>query len=563
MRHRWPEDTQFTQMVLEVEDNVCSVCGGALHICDHRRHRIFTLQGPVEVVCKLAHCSDRQCAARAKTRSPYAETTLTQPWWLIGWDVFCWMGHRRFARHWSVPQIRGELVDTYQISLSADAIEDALQRYQTILAARQQDPQVVAAAYRHVEALVLSIDGLQPEKGHETLYVVRELNAKRIWFAEALLSSSADEVRRLLIQARAWATQLGLPVHLWLSDKQDAFVTGIAAEFPGVPHRYCVNHFMRDLAKPMLEADSHAKVKMRRKGRGLRAIEREVLQQRRRSAGETPAVAPAPTTPATPPPANQLAKDVPAVTDPPADAGEVVLDYCSAVRGILNDDQGGPLQPPGLRMAEALGDVRASLQRNLEAHRGGCAHTQLQRLAGCIDRGVAAVQAEHQVVRQQLHEIERVAATLTCANGSATERQAQFTHLQEEFTGLATPFYHHVAGVMASFAAGLFVGGDTRPCLQDNLDLERWFRTPKGHERHIHGHRHAGVRIVQEGPTLLLTLDAHGTHPEPFTAHDLAPYQDASAPTCQGEALHRRKIMRKARAKKNESSCSQHWNAGT
>ena len=563
MRHRWPEDTQFTQMVLEVEDNVCSVCGGALHICDHRRHRIFTLQGPVEVVCKLAHCSDRQCAARAKTRSPYAETTLTQPWWLIGWDVFCWMGHRRFARHWSVPQIRGELVDTYQIPLSADAIEDALQRYQTILAARQQDPQVVAAAYRHVEALVLSIDGLQPEKGHETLYVVRELNAQRIWFAEALLSSSADEVRRLLIQARAWATQLGLPVHLWLSDKQDAFVTGIAAEFPGVPHRYCVNHFMRDLAKPMLEADSHAKVKMRRKGRGLRAIEREVLQQRRRSAGETPAVAPAPTTPATPPPANQLAKDVPAVTDPPADAGEVVLDYCSAVRGILNDDQGGPLQPPGLRMAEALGDVRASLQRNLEAHRGGCAHTQLQRLAGCIDRGVAAVQAEHQVVRQQLHEIERVAATLTCANGSATERQAQFTHLQEEFTGLATPFYHHVAGVMASFAAGLFVGGDTRPCLQDNLDLERWFRTPKGHERHIHGHRHAGVRIVQEGPTLLLTLDAHGTHPEPFTAHDLAPYQDASAPTCQGEALHRRKIMRKARAKKNESSCSQHWNAGT
>ena len=227
MRHRWPEDTRFTRLVLEVEDNVCAVCGGALHICDHRRHRIFTLQGPVEVVCKLAHGSDLQCAARSKTCSPYAETTLTLPGWLIGWDVFCWMGHRRFARHWSVPQIRGALTDTYQIPLSADAIEDALQRYQIMLAARQQDPQVLAAAYRHVAALVLSIDGLQPEKGHETLYVVRELNAKRIWFAEAPLSSNADEVRRLLSQARAWATQLGLPIHLWLSDKQDAFVTGI------------------------------------------------------------------------------------------------------------------------------------------------------------------------------------------------------------------------------------------------------------------------------------------------------------------------------------------------
>jgi hypothetical protein len=568
MRHRWPEDTRFTRVVLEVEDNVCAVCGAALHICDHRRHRIFTLQGPVEVVCKLAHCSDLQCAAHAKTRSPYAETTLTLPWWLIGWDVFCWMGHRRFARHWSVPQIRGELADTYQISLSADAVEDALRRYQTMLAARQQDPQVVAAAYRNVAALVLSIDGLQPEKGHETLYVVRELNAKRIWFAEALLSSSADEVRRLLSQARAWATQLGLPVHLWLSDKQDAFVTGIAAEFPGVPHRYCVNHFLRDLAKPMLEADSHAKVKMRRTVRGLRTIEREVLQQRRpiaaeAPAGEPPAVVPAATTPGTQAPANQLAKDGPTATASPADAGEVVLDYCSAVRGILNDDQGGPVQPPGLRMAEALGDVRASLQRNLDAHRGGRAHTQLQRLAACIDRGVAEVQAEHQVIRQYLQELQRVAATLTSANGAATTRQAQFTRLQEEFAGLAIPFYQHMAGVMASFAAGLFVGGDTLPFLQDNLELERWFRKPKGHERRIHGHRHAGVRIVQEGPTLLLALDAHGTHPEPFTAHDLEPYQDASAPPCQVEALHRRKIMRKARAKKNESSCSQTWNAGT
>jgi hypothetical protein len=572
MRHRWPEDTRFTRLVLEVEDNVCAVCGGALHICDHRRHRIFTLQGPVEVVCKLAHCSDLQCAARAKTRSPYAETTLTLPWWLIGWDVFCWMGHRRFARHWSVPQIRGELTDTYQIPLSADAIEDAIQRYQIMLAARQQDPQMLAAAYRNVEALVLSIDGLQPEKGHETLYVVRELNAKRIWFAEALLSSNADEVRRLLSQARAWATQVGLPVHLWLSDKQDAFVTGIAAEFPEVPHRYCVNHFLRDLAKPMLEADSHAKVKMRRTVRGLRTIEREVLQQRRPSpaaapavvpAAASPAVVPAATTPVTHVPAYQAAKDLAAATAPPADASEVVLDYCSAVRGILNDDQGGPLQPPGLRMAEALGDVRASLQRNLDTNRGGRAHTQLQRLAACIDHGVAEVQAAHPVVRQQVHEIERVAATLTCANGSATERQAQFTRLQEEFAGLDTPFYHHVAGVMASFAAGLFVGGDTRPGLQDNLDLERWFRKPKGHERRIHGHRHAGVRIVQEGPTLLLALDAHVTHPEPFTAHDLERYQDVSAPACQVEALHRRKLMRAARSKKNERSRSQHWNAGT
>src|SRR5207244_7720832 len=130
-------------------------------------------------------------------------------------------------------------------------------------------------------AVILAIDGLQPEKGHETLYVVRELVRKRVWFAEALLSSATAEVQQLLAQARTWAERLGKPVRLWMSDKQDAFVRGIAAEFPGVPHRYCTNHFLRDVATPILEAESHAKVKMRRTVRGLRAIEREVLSAQR------------------------------------------------------------------------------------------------------------------------------------------------------------------------------------------------------------------------------------------------------------------------------------------
>src|SRR6267154_1883824 len=586
MRHRWPADTSFSRVVLEVEEEVCATCGQSLHFCDHRRHRIFTLQGPVELLCKLAHCGDRHCAGRRKTLSPYAETTMTLTWWLVGWDVFCWMGHRRFARHWSVPQIRSELLDSYRIALSSDAIEDNLRRYQIMLAARQQDAQLLAAAYQGVDGLVLSIDGLQPEKGHETLYVVRELRAKRVWFAEPLLSSGAEEIRRLLRQAKDWAAQLGLPVQLWLSDKQDAFVTGIAAEFAGVPHRYCANHFLRDLAKPMLEADSHAKVQMRCKVRGLRGIEREILQQRRLpvvaaavaavtaeaavaavtaeaavAAVTAEAAVAAVTAEATVaaaaadlPVASTTTSAVACVAEPAAERSEVVLDYCSVVRGILNDDQGGPLQPAGLRMAAAPGEVRASLQRNLEANCGGRPHAQLQRLAGYIDRGLSAVQVEQEEIRQQLHEIQRVATTLEVGQAATVERAAQFTCLQEEFASQTTPFYAHLTALMASFAVGLFAGGDALASLQDNLALARWFRLPKGHERRIHGHRHAGVRIVQEGPTLMLALDAHLAHPGPFTADDLRPYQDASAPACEEAALHRRKLMRKARSKKNAPS---------
>jgi len=55
------------------------------------------------------------------------------------------------------------------------------------------------------------------------------------------------------------------------------------------------------------------------------------------------------------------------------------------------------------------------------------------------------------------------------------------------------PIRQQMSRVMASFKDGLFAGGDRVNFPRDNLDLERWFRLPKGHERRIHGRSHAGV----------------------------------------------------------------------
>ncbi len=240
-----------------------------------------------------------------------------------------------------------------------------------MLAARPQDPAPLVEAYRDSSSLGLTSDGLQPEKGHETLDVVRELMRKRVWCAASLLSRATPEGRRVIVVARQWAERLDKPVRGWMSEKQEAFVKAIAREFPGTPHRYCSNHFLRDVAQPVLEMDSRAQVKMRRKVRGLRALERRVLEAHR------PAAAPEPT------PSDERSKtDAPplvgaavaaAVPWTPSDrglpttesaveatgvatteealvqdeAGEVVLGYCAAVRGMLHDSQGGPLHPPG------------------------------------------------------------------------------------------------------------------------------------------------------------------------------------------------------------------------
>src|SRR5512135_2486646 len=367
MPYDGPEDTDFASGELDVTDRNCPRCGRMMHVCDHRSRRFHTLQGPVEWLCRLDRCPDPDCPGHAKTKSPETEVTLALPKWAIGWDVFCWIGHRRCSRHMAIPTIRSELLDDYGIKLSEDAIDRYIRRYQVMLAARQQDPESLRRHYAATAEIILCIDGLQPEKGHETLYVVRELTGKRVWFAEPLLSATAAEVRRLIVKARQWAEALGKPVALWLSDRQDAFVTGIAAEFPDVPHRYCDNHFLRDVAKPVLEADSHAKVQMRKKVRGLRKIEQAVLKQQKARASKRLVQDDLEAT-AT---ATMTVLVGPTETPDTDSADAVVLDYCAAVRGILNDDQGGPLHPPGLRMAEALSEVRESIQRNVNEQKGG------------------------------------------------------------------------------------------------------------------------------------------------------------------------------------------------
>jgi hypothetical protein len=365
MAYRWPLDTDFALWELDVLDRNCPVCGRTMHICDHRYRRFHTLDGPVQLICKLNHCPDPACPGHTKTKSPELEITLALPQVAIGWDVFCWIGQRRCSRHMAISLIQSELLDDYAIKLSEDAIDQYIRRYRVMLAARQQDTELLRRRYESAAEIILCIDGLQPEKGHETLYVVRELTRKRVWFAEPLLSATEDEVRRLILKAKEWAESLGTPVGLWMSDKQDAFVTAIAAEFPDVPHRYCDNHFLRDVAKPVLEADSHAKVRMRQKVRGLRTIEQAVLKRQK---AETQDVLASEAHEATGTATAATTDLPPGVVDP---TSSVVLDYCAAVRGILNDDQGGPLHPPGLRMAEALHEVEESIERNLGAKKGG------------------------------------------------------------------------------------------------------------------------------------------------------------------------------------------------
>jgi hypothetical protein len=185
----------------------------------------------------------------------------------------------------------------------------------------------------------------------------------------------------------------------------------------------------------------------------------------------------------------------------------------------------------------------------------------LERLAGCIDKGRNLVLETQKQVEAYVETIGYVDAALDPASNSWATRKRIYQAIGNGLVDEEDPICQQMGRLMASFKKGLFVGGGRSDLPRDNLELERWFRLPKGHERRIHGRCHAGVRIVQEGATMLLALDAHRHHPQPFTEQELRPYRDAVAPESQKEAIRRRKVMRTARSTTKRGTLLRHLEA--
>ena len=176
---------------------------------------------------------------------------------------------------------------------------------------------------------------------------------------------------------------------------------------------------------------------------------------------------------------------------------------------------------------------------------------RLKRLAGCMDRGRAVSPEALEHVGLYARDLQAVDGLLRPSDAATgEEREARFLSLQQAWPSSTDAVEQHCAKIMSRCEPGWFVGGEAAELPTDNVDLERWCKGPKGHARRIHGHRHAGVRLVWHGPTLRLALDAHRHHEGPLTVEDLEPDGRARVPESQQQAVERGKIMRQARSRK-------------
>jgi hypothetical protein len=328
MARRTARPAAVRQYRLEPYQRRCPHCGDSARVAYHDRRTVATLDGLYDLVLVVRLCREPTCPFYHRPYRPEEEGGWALPHGEFGLDVIALVGALRYGEQRSVPEIHRALV-ARGVAIAERSVTNALYRYEELVALRLADQARLRDQLARQEQVILALDGLQPDVGHEVLWVLRDCLSGEVLLARSLLGSTEAELVPLL---REVADTLPVPIRGVISDGQESIRNAVRTALPDVPHQLCQFHYLREAAKPIFDADRHAKVLLKKEVRGVRPIERAL-------AGRDDAEATA------------------------------TRGYCLAVRSALTDDGRPPLCASGLRLHDRLTAIAASLGR--VAEKGG------------------------------------------------------------------------------------------------------------------------------------------------------------------------------------------------
>jgi hypothetical protein len=325
MSRKAPRPQPTTTEDLQPVRTDCPHCQRPMWADYTNRRTVTTLEGLVRLTLHVRRCHNPDCPRHARPYRPEAEGRYALPQQEFGLDVLVLVGALRYAEHRSVPEIRQHLLGR-GLTIAERTVTNLLDRYDELLAVTLTDDRRLTGLFAEQGRVILAIDGLQPDVGHEVLWVLRDCLSGEVLLAKSLLSGRQQDLAGLIGQVQGG---LKVPIVGVISDGQQSIRKAVARALPEVPHQLCHFHYLREAARPLHEADRHAKKELKKRVRGVRAIERQVEQR----------------------------------TDPEAEA---VKGYCDAVRSALTDDGRPPLEASGLQLRDRLSVIEASLERVAE-----------------------------------------------------------------------------------------------------------------------------------------------------------------------------------------------------
>ncbi len=328
MTRKQPRPKASQQVVLEPLQITCRACGSQMRMGHHSHRTVTTLQGIMRLTLKVYRCRNTACLRFHQPTRPEEESGWALPHGEFGLDVIALVGTLRYQQQRSIPQIHEELLRR-GIQVAQRTVTDQLYRYEELLALHLADSQRLQERLKEHKQVILALDGLQPDVGHEVLWVLRDCCSGEVLVARSLLGATENDLAPLLEEAASLCRKLEIPILGVITDGQRSIRNAVARTLPGVPHQLCHFHYLREAAKPIADADRHAKKELKKQVRGVRPLER-------------------------------------ALEGRIDEEAEAVRGYCLAVRSALTDDGRPPLDADGLQLEERLQAIDDSIKRVAE-----------------------------------------------------------------------------------------------------------------------------------------------------------------------------------------------------
>lgn len=310
-------------------EQVCPSCGRFLersHLL-WRKELIF-VRGREKVMSWAYRCPNDECPqGKAEYSSAEAER-LHLKYRRYSREVIIKIGYRRFWQYQTMYELHEWLTEELGIAITPRQICNVIGDFLALLRAGQAS-KVRQLLPKQVD-LLISIDGMQPEKGNRCLYIVREVQSGQTLIAESLDDGSQAMLSQHLLEPiKALATELRLAWGGVISDAQESIRLAVAQSLPGVPHQACQSHCLRAAGQVTFEADRNLKKRLKA------AFRRQLAQAQKQIARLTS-------------------------TEP---YRSVLLDYADAIQTTLVEGGLAPFALGGLKVYQALEAIAASLNR--------------------------------------------------------------------------------------------------------------------------------------------------------------------------------------------------------
>jgi hypothetical protein len=341
--------THLTKRIFRSELTTCLSCGNRLRRYATLSERtVITLDGPIQLTHCGYRCPDATCPTHPRSYRSAAADALALPGFTFGLDFVILVGQLRLAHQRTLDQTHQsvqERLTPLDLSISRREVLYLFDAYCTLLRAAHEiaDDLTWQAQVRTNGGLILSIDGIQPDKGNETVYLVRDLITGRLLAAENLRLSDTPTIKALLQPIH----DLNLPVIAAISDAQESLLQAIGGLWPDIPHQICQFHYLREASRPMYELDRGLRKQIRKAiQQPVRDVRSQIERQITKLEGDEKATAPT-------------------IADL-----QVLDDYALALQTALNLDGQQPFHYASLAVDDALTEIAASLER---LEKGGAA----------------------------------------------------------------------------------------------------------------------------------------------------------------------------------------------